>query len=102
MAGMTTPVSQGIDLGMVVPLLLMTGVLLWRCSPWGHLLAGTSMTHGFMMFISIPAWIAVPLVQQGKLNPLEASPFLAAALVGLALAFLYFRSVSDESARGIL
>ncbi len=96
LAGVSTLESQGLDLGMVVPLLLSTGILLWRRSPWEYLLAGISLTHGLMMFISIPAWIVVPLIQDGKMNPIEASPFLVVCLLGLVLTGLFYRNVQEE------
>jgi hypothetical protein len=40
--GLTTLVTQAFDLGMVVPLLLTTAILLWRRSAWGYLMAGIS------------------------------------------------------------
>jgi hypothetical protein len=95
LAGMATLETQAIDLGMVVPLLLSTGVLLWRRSAWGHLLASISLTFGLMMCIAIPAWIVVPLIQDGKINPVEASPFLALSLVGLVLASMFYRSIGE-------
>jgi hypothetical protein len=98
LAGVSTLESQGLDLGMVVPLLLSTGILLWRRSPWGYLLAGISLTHGLMMFISIPAWIVVPLIQDGKISLIEASPFLIACLVGLLLAGMFYWNVQEEEA----
>jgi hypothetical protein len=98
LAGVSTLESQGLDLGMVVPLLLSTGILLWRRSQWGYLLAGISLTHGFMMFISIPAWIVVPLIQDGKINLIEASPFLVVCLLGLVLAGMFYWNVQEEKA----
>ncbi len=98
MAGMTTPVSQGFDLGMVVPLLLSTGILLWRRSPWGYLLASISLSYGLLMCITLPAWIAVPLIQDGKINPIEAGPFLVLSLVGLVLAGMFYGNVQEEKA----
>jgi len=67
LAGMTTLETQALDLGMIVPLALSTGILLWRRYAWGYLLAGISLTFGFMMCLTIPAWIAVPLIQEGKI-----------------------------------
>ncbi len=96
LAGVATPVSQALDLGMIVPLLLSTGILLWRRSPWGYLLTGISLTHGLMMFISIPAWIVVPLIQEGKINFVEASPFLVVCLLGLVLVGMFYRNVQEE------
>lgn len=91
--GLTTLVSQGFDLGMVVPLMLSAGVLLWRRSPWGYLLASVSITHGLMMSITLPAWIAVPLIQDGKTNLVEAIPFSLVSLAGLYLVMQFYRNV---------
>ena len=99
MAGMTTLVSQGFDLGMVVPLLLATGLMLGRRSPWGYLLASISLSYGLLMCITLPAWIAVPLIQDGKINPLEAVPFLVLCLVGLVLVGTFYRNVQEEKVR---
>ena len=96
LAGVSTLESQGLDLGMVVPLALSAGILLMRRSPWGYLLAGIMLTHGFMMFICIPAWIVVPLVQSGKINLVESAPFLIASLVGLVLAVMFYANVRER------
>ena len=98
-AGETTLVTQAFDLGTVVPLLLSTAILLWRRSAWGYLLAGISLTFGFIMCITLPAWIAVPLVQYGQINLVEAAPFVLLCLVGLYIAGRFFWSVQEEKAR---
>jgi hypothetical protein len=95
-AGMTTLVAQAFDLGMLVPLLLSTALLLWRRSAWGYLLAGISMTVLFMMSITIPAFIAVPLMQAGQLTLLVAAALVLACLVGLYGAARFFWSVREE------
>jgi hypothetical protein len=97
--GLTTLVTQAFDLGMVVPLLLATAILLWRRSAWGYLLAGISLTFGFIMSITLPAWIAVPLIQAGQLNLIEAAPFTLLCLVGLYVAGRFFWCVQEEQAR---
>jgi hypothetical protein len=99
MAGMTTLVSQGFDLGMIVPLLLSTGILLWRRSPWGYWLASVSLSYGLLMCITLPAWIAVPLIQDGKISLIEAGPFLVLCLAGLVLAGMFYGNVQEEKAR---
>ncbi len=96
-AGMTTLVTQALDLGMVVPLMLTTAVLLWRRSVWGYLLGGISMTFGLIMSITIPAWIVVPLIQDGQVNPVEAAPFSVLCLIGLYVFWQYFRNIGGES-----
>jgi hypothetical protein len=95
-AGMNTLQTQALDLGLIVPLALTAGILLWRRAPWGYLLTGICLTHGAMMFITIPTWIAVPLIQEGRINLIEAIPFLLLCLVGLALAWMFYRSVQEE------
>ena len=98
LAGMTTLVTQAFDLGIVVPLLLATALLLWRRSAWGYLIAAISMTFGFIMSITLPAWIAVPLIQAGQINLIEAAPFLLLCLVGLYVTGRFFWSVHEEKA----
>lgn len=95
-AGMTTLQTQALDLGLIVPLMFAAGILLWRRSPWGYLLAGISASFALMMCIVLPAWIAVPLLREGTIDPVEAVPFLAGSLAGLVLAWMYFRNVSER------
>lgn len=97
MAGLNTPVSQGIDLGIVVPLLLSAGILLWRRSPWGYLLTAINLGYGLLMCITLPAFIAVPLLQEGKTNWVESSPLLALSLVGFFLTWKFYGNIKEES-----
>jgi len=96
LAGISTLETQAFDLGLLVPLALATGITLLRRAPIGYLLAGIVITHGIMMFITIPTWIAVPLIQDGKINPIEAAPFLLLCLLGIYLAVTYYRNVREE------
>lgn len=92
-AGMTTLEVQALDLGLVVPLCFSTAYLLWRRSAWGYLLAALLLTFGMVMFIVIPAWIAVPLIQDDKINGFEAAPLLLLCAVGMVLAIRFFRAI---------
>lgn len=95
-AGMTTLQTQAIDLGLVVPLMISTSILLIRRSPWGYLLAGVAVTFGMIMCIVIPAWIAVPAIQDGVIKPVEAVPFLALCIAGLLLAWRLLRGIEGQ------
>ncbi len=97
--GLTTLVSQGVDLGMVVPLMLSTGILLWRRSPWGYLLTGVSLSYGLMMSVTLPAFIIVPLIQDGKTTLIEAMPFSVVSLAGLYLFGRFYWNMQDKPAR---
>jgi hypothetical protein len=88
-AGMLTLGSQALDLGLLVPLSISTAVLLMRKSAWGYLLASVCMPFGLMMFISVPLWVTVPLIQDGKANMLEAIPFYSISLIGIVLALVF-------------
>lgn len=96
LAGITTLETQALDLGLIVPLALCSAILLWRRSPWGYLLTSVAITFGFMMFITIPAWIVVPLIQDGQVNLVEGIPFALLCLIGLVLVALFYRSVARE------
>ncbi len=95
LAGVTTLVSQGLDLGMVVPLMLSAGILLWRRSPWGYLLTSVSLGYGLLMSITLPAFAVVPLIQAGKTNLIEAIPFSVVSLAGLYLAAMFYWNVAE-------
>ncbi len=97
LAGISTLESQALDLGLIVPLALSAAFLLWRRSPWGYLLTGIGITHGFMMFIAIPAWIVVPLLQDGSLNAVEAIPFMILCFVGILLAVWFYKNIQPDS-----
>ena len=70
-----------------------------RRSPWGYLLAGISISYGLLMCITLPAFIAVPLIQDGKTNLIEASPLLVVCLVGLYLFGRFYWNVQEEKTR---
>jgi len=93
--GIHTLGSQALDLGLLVPLAISTAVLLGKRSDWGYYLATVTITIGFMMFIAIPSWIVVPLIQDGRTNLLEAIPFSIVSVIGIALAIIYFTRVRE-------
>ena len=102
LAGLTTLTTQGFDLGMLVPLGISTGVLLLRRSPLAYLLSGILLSFGLMMFITLPAWIVVPLIQNGSVNLIEASPFMLLCLIGIAFFVTYFRSVQSDKPASLM
>lgn len=89
-AGLNTLGSQVLDLGVLVPLAFGTAALLHRRSPWGFYLASVTITVGFMMSVAIPAWIVVPLVQDGEVRLFEAIPFFLVSILGIALAASFY------------
>jgi hypothetical protein len=51
----TTLVIQAMDLGLIVPLAVLSGVLLLRRSPWGYLLASVALLKGVTLGLAITA-----------------------------------------------
>jgi hypothetical protein len=100
LAGVGTLETQALDLGLIVPLALSSAILLWRRSPWGYFLTSVAITFGFMMFITIPAWIVVPLIREGTVNLVEGIPFFLLSLIGLVLVVLFYRSVAGHKGSG--
>jgi hypothetical protein len=100
LAGVGTLETQALDLGLIVPLALSSAILLWRRSPWGYFLTSVAITFGFMMFITIPAWIVVPLIREGKVNLVEGIPFFLLCLIGFVLVVLFYRSVAGHKGSG--
>ncbi|MDR3577532.1 MAG: hypothetical protein P4L50_27020 [Anaerolineaceae bacterium] len=101
LAGLTTMTTQGFDLGMLVPLGISTGVQLLRRSPLAYLLSGILLSFGLLMFITLPAWIVIPLIQNGSINLMEASPFMILCLIGIAFFVLFFRSVKQSGSSAL-
>lgn len=97
-AGLHTVGSQALDLGLLVLLAVATAQLLIKRSAWGYYLCSVAMALGLMMFISIPAWITVPLIQDGKTNLFEAIPFFILSLAGIALAAVFSLNVQGKAA----
>lgn len=85
--GQTTLVVQALDLGLIVPLALFTGVTAWRGSAVGYLLASTVVVKAFAMAAAISAMLLSAWAYEGTLEvaPLVIFAALAAAAVWLAI-----------------
>jgi hypothetical protein len=91
--GQTTFVVQALDLGLIVPLALFTGIAAWRGWAVGYLLCSTLVVKAFAMAAAICAMLLSAAVVEGTL---EVPPFLifaAAALLSAWLGAQMYRSV---------
>ncbi|MEP7219943.1 MAG: hypothetical protein ABI876_13555 [Bacteroidota bacterium] len=100
-AGMVTLPTQALDLGLIVPLMTSTAILLWRRSPSGYLLASIGVSFGLLLCLVLPAWIIVPLIRRGTLDAVEAVPFLAGSVAGLFLAWMFFRNINERAGTSV-
>jgi hypothetical protein len=86
----STLVIQTLDLGVIVPVSILAGSLLWRKRPWGYLLASIMLIKGFTMLLAIMAMI-VNMLRAGVTVSLAECimfPILTLADIGLTIALL--------------
>lgn len=86
--GQTTMVIQALDLGLIVPLALITGITVWREQPLGYLLSPIVMVKAVAMAGAICAMLISAWIVEG--SP-EIVTLLIFGAVLLAAAYLGFR-----------
>ena len=94
--GMPTLTVQAMDLGMLVPLALLTAVMLVRRRPWGYLLAPVFAVKGVTMAGAICAMLVSAALVEGSL---EIAPFIAFASVTVASGVLAWRMLRSTGAQ---
>lgn len=95
--GQTTLVVQALDLGLVVPLALFTGVTTWRGRPIGYLLGSTVVVKAFAMATAICAMLVADRVLGGELAVPPLAFFGAAAAASAWLGVRMYRSAPAAS-----
>ena len=92
----TTMVIQAMDLGLVLPLAVLGGILLLRRSAWGYLLASVALMKGMTMGIAVSA-MGVNMALQGVPDSLGILiPFMVITLLNLVMAVILLRNVKEE------
>ncbi|HBY98967.1 MAG TPA: hypothetical protein DEP84_34310 [Chloroflexi bacterium] len=91
--GQTTFVVQALDLGLIVPLALFTGVTVWRGSAIGYLLGSTLVVKAFAMAAAICAMLLSAWAFEGTLEIVPFVVFATAAGVTVWLGIRMYRSV---------
>lgn len=91
----TTLVIQAMDLGLIVPLALLGGILLLRRSPWGYLLASVALLKGVTMGLAVST-MAVLMTLRGVPDSLGIMvPFLVITVLNIVTAVLLLRNVNE-------
>jgi hypothetical protein len=89
----TTLVIQFMDLGLIVPLAFLGGVLLLRRNAWGYLLSSVMLTKGITLGLGVSA-MAINMARVGVADSLGiVVPFLAITLLNLIMAFFLLKNV---------
>jgi hypothetical protein len=93
--GQTTLVVQALDLGLIVPLALFTGVAAWRGSAAGYLLSSILAVKAVAMAAAICAMLLAAWAFEGKLEVAPLALFATAAAAAAWLGVRMYRSVLD-------
>lgn len=89
----TTLVIQAMDLGLIVPLAILSGILLLRRSPWGYLLASVTLLKGVTLGLAVSA-MAINMALKGLAESMAIMiPFLIITLLNLLMAVLLLKNV---------
>ena len=92
----TTLVIQAMDLGLIVPLAILSGILLLRRSPWGYLLASVTLLKGATLGLGVSA-MAINMALRGVADSLGIMiPFLIITLLNLVMAALLLKNVDTR------
>jgi hypothetical protein len=94
----TTLVIQTMDLALIVPLAILSGILLLRRSPWGYLLASVFVMKAITMGLGVSA-MAINMALVGVPDSLAIMiPFLVITLINLVMAVLLLKNVDGPQA----
>ncbi len=92
----TTMVIQAMDLGLIVPLAVLSGILLLRRSAWGYLLVSVALLKGMTMGIAVSA-MGINMALAGVPDSLGIlGPFMLITLLNLVMAVVLLRNIRTE------
>lgn len=91
----TTLVIQALDLGIVVPVSIVTAILLWQKKPWGYTLTSVLLVKALMMGTALIAMIIGMAVAGVELGVVEAVIFTGISLAAIAFTALLFRNIAE-------
>jgi hypothetical protein len=97
----TTLVIQAMDLGLIVPLALLSGILLLRRSAWGYLLTSVALLKGVTLGLGVSA-MALNMARRGVGEGLGIMvPFLVITVLNLLMAGVLVKHVDHSEVRSV-
>ncbi|MDF2474259.1 MAG: hypothetical protein K0R21_2041 [Anaerocolumna sp.] len=91
----TTLVIQGLDLGFIVPIALLSGILLIKRKPFGYLLTSVIIMKGFTMGAALTAMIIGQYIAGVKMSMIEIIMFPAFSLVIFYCMILLLKNIEN-------
>jgi hypothetical protein len=93
----TTFVIQAMDLGLIVPLAVLSGILLLRRSAWGYLLTSVFVLKAITLGLAVSAMVVNMMLAGAPEGAGIAIPFLVITILNLAAAGSLLRNISNLS-----
>jgi len=91
----TTLVIQALDLGLVIPLAILAGILLWRRRPWGYLLTAIVLIKGFTLALAVSAMAVNMMLAGVHVATGEMVMFPTLALVDIGMMVMFLKNVES-------
>jgi hypothetical protein len=92
----TTLVIQAMDLGLIVPLAILSGIQLLRRSRWGYLLASVALLKGVTLGLAVST-MSIIMASRGVPEDLGITiPFLVITLMNIIMAVLLLKNVDGQ------
>jgi hypothetical protein len=92
----TNMVIQAMDLGLIVPLAILSGILLLRRNPWGYLLASVALLKGTTIGLGVSV-MTINMALRGVAESLIIMiPFLVFTLLNLLMTVLLLKNVESR------
>ena len=93
----TTRVIQALDLALIVPLVVLSGILLLRRSAWGYLLASVAILKGLTMALAVST-MAINMALKGVPDSTAIMvPFLVLTAMTVVVAALLLRNIRETA-----
>lgn len=91
----TTLIIQALDLGLVMPIAFLSGILLWKKSAWGYLLSSIVLIKGVTLALAVSA-MAVNMILAGvKVSVGELIMFPSIAIISGGMTVVLLKNVTE-------
>jgi hypothetical protein len=91
----TSMFIQAMDLGLIVPLCVLAGVLLLRKDPWGYLLASISL----LKFLTMGIAVSLMGLNMARVGAPDSTPmlviFATIALANLVMVVILLKNIKE-------
>lgn len=91
----TTLELAGLELGLMIPLHILAGLLLWRQNAWGYLLSTILAFAASMVFIALSISLLIPYFGPARGNLADLAITLSITIVAVGFSLAIFRQIRD-------